>query len=116
MPSGSDTAQRSYLFLDESGHAGAGAPDDHHREYLALVGCVVHHDDYVSQLRPAFDLLRNKHFPSVSPTPCFHRADIMRLKGPFVILNNPTVKQVFDRDLLALFRSQAYRVIAPHGG
>ena len=104
-------SRRSYLFLDESGSSGAAPTNDPLGSYLALFGCIVSHDDYVGSLKPSLETIKRRHFPT-KPEIVFHRADIIRKRGPFAKLLDIAAEIEFNEDMLEFYRSQPYAAIA----
>jgi uncharacterized protein DUF3800 len=103
---------RSYLFVDESGEPGCGAPGDRYRQYLCLTGCAICHDPYVTQVKKALDALKGRHFSQHPTKPvALHRADVLRREGPFSCLSDPACAAAFDADLLSCYANLPYTLI-----
>jgi hypothetical protein len=104
--------ERSILFVDESGHAGTGAPNDQHGRYLCLVGCAIHRQPYWAEVAAAFQGLKYRHFPGREPASfVLHRSDILRRSGLFEALKDSAKASAFDADLLGLYRDLPYALI-----
>jgi hypothetical protein len=100
---------RSYLFLDESGDTGPGAPHDPYARYLCLLGCALGRESYWSDVAPAFDAFKGEHFPAHRERPVLlHRDDILRRNGPFQVLKVLGHASAFDAGLLRLYGALPY--------
>jgi hypothetical protein len=104
--------RRSYLFIDESGVAGVGSPQDWHGQYLGLLGCAVRSEDYWRTVAPAMAALKQRHFPEHDPSQVvLHRADIVGKRGVFGVLKDARRREAFDADLLKLYDELPYALI-----
>ena len=100
------------MYLDEHGIETMSRLDLEESRYLSLTGVIMdvsHARDY---LVPAFNEIKARVFDKDPDSPIiFHRSDIRHSKGPFECLNDPTVRQKFDKDILEIFEKAEYRVI-----
>jgi|DewCreStandDraft_2_1066082.scaffolds.fasta_scaffold00843_20 hypothetical protein len=111
-----DPAKRKLrLYVDESGDhtfrpAAASYLD---KRYLCLFGCAFDLEYYEKEFRPAFELLKSKHFGSDADDPVIlHREDMKARRGPFAILRDSSKAEEFNRDLLSLVGRAKFRAFA----
>lgn len=105
------TRRRFRLYVDESGDHTYKLLDDPSRRYLGLTGVAIETEYYRSQFQPAFETLKQKHFPHSPDDPVvLVRRLIIDRKEAFGVLANPTVRAAWDRDLLDFLASARFEV------
>lgn len=92
------------LYIDEN-----GSPDlSHHDKNYTLCGIVV--DPYqAGELKIKANQIKFKYWTTTDII--FHSVDIGRMKNDFAILNNPSIKRDFHRDLIVFLNGGEYKVI-----
>ncbi len=107
-------AQELYrLYIDESGDHTYGAVDDPAKRYLGLTGCFIEADYYRHVLHPAFERLKQRHFPHSPDEPIvLHRRDLLDKTGPYWRLRDSSVNAAFEDDLIDFLETHDYRLIS----
>lgn len=92
------------LYIDES-----GAPElTHHDKNYTLCGIIVR-PYQADSLKIKADQIKYKYWNDTNIV--FHSVEIGQMKNDFSILNNPTIKKDFYKDLLFFLNSGTYKVI-----
>lgn len=81
------------LALDETGKASF----EHASQAFVLSGLITS-EDFLPKLKDDFSLLKKKYFSD--PHIVFHCRDMLRKKGPFSILRDPTVEESFWNEFI----------------
>ncbi len=89
------------IYVDEVGNPDLESSDDPNHRFLSLSGVILE-VGYVQQvLHPQMEAIKAKFFRSHPDDPVvFHRKEMLNAKPPFETLNDPVVRQDFDRELL----------------
>lgn len=102
----------SRLYIDETGDHFSADPSDLGKRYLGLIGVSFDRDPYLKFQRDLEDFKR-KHLPyDPDDPPILHRKDIVNHHGPFRVLMDDGKRAAFDTDLLELFKTADFRVVA----
>lgn len=100
------------LYIDESGNHTHKDIEEPARRYLGLTGCFVEGEVYRTQFYPAFEALKQAHFPHSPDEPVIlHRNDLINRRGPFWRLRDPENERRFNEDLLQFLTDQDYLLI-----
>ena len=92
------------VFLDESGDHTYRKVADPQTRYLGLTAVVVRKAHYGSVIVPDLDALKRAHFKYDPDDPVIlHRTDIVKFKGPFGVLQDPTRRAKWADDLIVFF-------------
>jgi len=104
--------KRYRLYIDESGDHTYGKLEDPARRYLCLLGLFVEVETYRDSFQPAFEKLKQTHFPHNPDEPVImHRAEIINKRGPFGRLKDQQNTQLFNADLLKFLSQQDYYLV-----
>jgi hypothetical protein len=100
------------MYIDEVGNSDLSASADPNHRYLSLTG-VIFDLNYVSSIVfPSVEDLKARYFHSHPDEPVIlHRKELVNKKPPFAVLQNPTIEDAFNRDLLRLLTELDYVVI-----
>ena len=100
------------LYVDEVGTDGLTHLEKDRHRYLSLTGVAMQVQSSTVELETKTNWIKShilRHDPD-DPV-IFHRTDILGRKGPFKILNNPEICEIFDQSIIGLFNSIDYVVI-----
>lgn len=101
------------LYIDESGDHTYAHLDMPERRYLCLVGCFFDLAVYRQGFQPQIEALKNKYFEHDPDEPVvLHRSKLINKKGPFKVLQNTTIEDIFNTELLALVQNASFSIIA----
>lgn len=108
--------RRCRLYIDESGDHTYREIDQPEKRYLSLIGCVFRMSD-LAEFTHELEELKYRHFgsyPHRDPDEpiILHRNDIINRRGPFSLLRNQEVEEAFNKDLLHMFKTAPYMIIA----
>ncbi len=104
--------KRYRLYIDESGDHTYVDLEEPAKRYLGLTGCFVEVDTYRTQFHPAFEALKQEHFPHSPDEPVvLHRKELINRRGPFWRLRDLENERRFNAHLLQFFSDQDYRLV-----
>jgi hypothetical protein len=109
-----DLSGQFRLYLDETGthHLPRNRSPDHER-YLGLLGCIINCETYRSRFIPAMNTLKRRTFGEDPDSPVvLHREDILQRRDEFSVLENEEVRRRFNADVVGLYGTQDYALIA----
>ncbi|MFQ5793420.1 MAG: DUF3800 domain-containing protein [Candidatus Bipolaricaulia bacterium] len=105
--------KRYRFYIDESGDHTFKELTYPAKRYLGLIGCFVEAEVYRTQFHPAFEDLKQAHFPHNPDEPVIlHRTALINKRGPFRRLHNPEAERRFNEAFLQFLFDQEYRLIA----
>jgi hypothetical protein len=104
--------KRYRLYVDESGDHTYRDIEDPAKRYLGLTGCFVESEAYRTRFYPAFEALKQVHFPHSPDEPVvLHRKDLINRRGSFWRLRDPENERWFNENLLRFLADQEYLLI-----
>ena len=98
------------VFVDESGDHGLGASLDPDYPVFVLAFCVFRKDDYLTQVCPAVQKLKFKHWGHDAVV--LHEHDIRKPAGHYAFLQARERREVFMSDLNILMQQTQFTLIA----
>ena len=100
------------MYIYEVGNSDLGASTNPNHRYLSLSG-VIFELDYIDKVVfPAIENLKQRYFSSHPDDPIvLHRKELVNKKPPFEVLQDSTIEQSFNQDLLTQLRDLDYIVI-----
>lgn len=102
---------RYRLYVDESGDHTYNLISDPARRYLGLTGVAIETEYYRTQFQPAFEALKQKHFPHSPDDPVvLVRRLIIARKGPFGVLTDLARRAAWDADLLQFLQDSQFEL------
>jgi len=108
-------ASKYRLYIDEVGNHDLNVADRDPSDlarYLSLTGVIVELEYVRSTLSPSLEGLKASFFnPHPDDPIVLHRREILGAKPPFEALSDPSIRQRFDTQLLALISELDYSVI-----
>ncbi len=100
------------LYVDEVGTDGLTHLEKDRHRYLSLTGVAMRVQSSTVELETKINWIKSQILRHDPDDPIiFHRTDILGRKGPFKILNDPAICEIFDQSLLGMFDSVDYVVI-----
>ena len=100
------------LYVDEVGTDDIVNVDEDNHRYLSLTGIAMEVSHSRDELEPKFNWMKAEIFDHDPDEPLiFHRRKIMNRKGSFKVLNDPIIRQRFDKALLRTIEVCEYAVI-----
>ncbi len=97
------------IYVDESGGHSLTKFDPDFPVFV-LTFCIFRKDDYITQIVPALQRIKFKHFGHDMVV--FHERDIRKASGPFAFLTDAARRQDFMTDLNELVRASPFTIIA----
>jgi len=101
------------MYVDETGDHANSHSEGGNKRYLGLTGVIFENKNYKEIFHPAFEALKQKHFPARHPDDptILHRRDIIDKKGCFGVLKDKAKEEAFNNDLLALLEESKFKLI-----
>lgn len=104
--------QRWRLYVDESGDHTYRHLEDASRRYLGLTGIAIEAEYYRTEFHPAFEALKQKHFPHSPDEPLvLHRDDLINRRKAFNVLQDVRRNTAWETDLVAFVNSAQFTLI-----
>jgi hypothetical protein len=101
------------IYIDEVGNPDLESSDNPNHRFLSLTGVILELGHVESAVHPQMTALKAKYFRSHPDEPVIlHRKEMINFKPPFESLREVTIREQFDRELLALMESWEYTVIS----
>jgi hypothetical protein len=101
------------IYVDEVGNPDLESSDDPNHRFLCLTGVIIELNYVRDIIHPEMEELKRKYFGSHPDEPViFHRKEIINRKFPFEILNDPEIRNRFDKDILEKLQVWNYTVIS----
>ncbi|WP_083522312.1 DUF3800 domain-containing protein [Longilinea arvoryzae] len=100
------------IYIDEVGNHDLSHTDDPNHRFLSLTGVILESKYTYQVLIPEMDAIKRKYFQTDPDVPViFHRSDMINHRPPFSCLNDLTIEQQFNRDILDALAGWNYLVI-----
>jgi len=100
------------IYIDEVGNHHLGSSSIPGNRYLSLTGIIVDLDYVKTVMHPEMEELKSSFFGSHPDEPLiFHRKELVNARAPFAILQDESVKETFDAELLGKMEEWTYTVI-----
>lgn len=100
------------LYIDEVGNSDLGSSINPNHRYLSLTGIIMDLDYVRDVFQPELEALKCKYFHSHPDDPLIlHRKELVNKKPPFSCLQDPTIEENFNNELLELIANWQYTVI-----
>jgi hypothetical protein len=108
-----NSGKRYRLYIDESGdHTYSLDEKDIAKRYLGITGVIFEQNYYKKKFHSDFEQFKQRHFPYNPDEPViFHRKELIGKRGPFRFLLNPENENIFNKELLQLFKVSDYQLI-----
>jgi len=100
------------IYIDEVGNPDLESSDNPNHRFLSLTGVILELGYVRQTVHPRMEQLKSTYFQSHPDDPIiFHRKELLNAKPPFTALQDPALRQQFDREILALMADWDYTVI-----
>ena len=101
------------LYLDESGDHRYDNLEEISRRYLTILGCIFQRDKDYEEMSNRMAAIKQKYWPHQDPDKpiIFHREDMVRKRGSYSILTDPSTLESFNRDLVDLLVTTKFIVL-----
>lgn len=102
------------LYIDESGDHYYSESDDPERRYLCLLGVLFELTYYEKEFQPKFEEFKIRHFSRDVDDKIIvlHRKELINKQGHFASLEYPDNEKEFNTELLEVFKTAEYTIIA----
>ena len=101
------------LYIDEVGNSDLQSSDDPNHRFLSLTGVVIELAHVRNAVHPQMEAMKAKYFGAHPDEPIiFHRKEMINARGLFSPLQNQSVKEAFDAELLGALQAWEYTVIS----
>jgi hypothetical protein len=105
--------ERYRLYIDERGNPHLSDTATAGNRYLTLLGSVLQYEYYTAKFRPELAAIKRKFFSNDPDIPIIlHLEDIVQRNGVFNILEDPTIRDDFNRSMTDFYTSQSFTLIA----
>lgn len=100
------------LYIDEVGNSDLGSSDNPNHHFLSLTGIIFSLTHVQETVHPQMEAIKTKYFISHPDHPViFHRKEMVNFKTPFKSLRDPSIREIFDKELLTLLEAWDYTVL-----
>jgi hypothetical protein len=100
------------VYIDEVGNSDLESADNPNHRFLSLTGVIFDLEHIAQVVQPQLETLKGEFFGSHPDDPIIlHRKEMHNWKGAFHVLENPSLRERFDRKLLTFLSDWQYTVV-----